>query len=70
MAYCDDHNSARPTDPTVVLEQVKAAIEQAVGSAVEEALRIDAAIAEVQGSHPAYIRIDKYAPKATRTRAP
>ena len=48
----------------------KAAIEQAVGSAVEEALRIDAAIAEVQGSHPAYIRIDKYAPKATRTRAP
>lgn len=31
MAYCDDHNSARPTDPTVVLDQVKAAIEQATG---------------------------------------
>jgi len=30
-AYCDDHNSARPTDVTVVLPKLRAAIAKATG---------------------------------------
>ena len=35
-AYCDDHNSARPTDVTVVLPKLRAAIAKATGGREEE----------------------------------